>query len=52
MSEGRRVRELGEKGEGIKAKKIKPHRYRQQYGDYQRERRWEEAEEDKVGNKW
>ena len=40
---------LGEKGEGIKQKtpKTNPHRHRQQYGDYQRERGVGETENGK-----
>ena len=37
---------LCEKGDRIKQKKKKkPHRHRQEYGDYQREREWREVEE-------
>ena len=39
--------ELDEKGEGIKQRKKKTHKYRQQYGYYQRERGWGEVEEGK-----
>ena len=38
------VGRLGEKGKGLRKKKpqnTKLHRHRQQYGGYQRERRWE-----------
>ena len=39
--------QLDEKGEEMKQKK--PHRLKQHYGDYQRERGWEEVEEGKGG---
>ena len=43
---------LGEKVKGLSQKKKKnPHRYRQQHGDYQKEMRVGEVEEDK-GDKW
>ena len=43
------VGELGEKGEGVEQKTPTPHRHRQQYGNYQRERGWGEGKEGKGG---
>ena len=49
MSDWRGLREWDKRGEGIKQKnKTNPHRYRQQYGDYQREKGWGEVEEGKT----
>ena len=44
---------MGEIGDGIKKKKKKnqqnPHRHREKYGDYLRERGWRQVEEGKGG---
>ena len=46
--EGRGIGELGDIGEGIQQTN-RTLRLEQQYGDYQRERGWEEVEESKGG---
>ena len=48
-------RGAGPEGWGTKEKRLrkkKPHRHRQQYGNYQKEKRVGKIEEDKRADKW